>query len=180
MPTALLGIDMGDAVTERIIRAICFDWGGTLMSEDGPADLPMSQWEHVERLPGALEAVRALHRNYPLCIATNAAVSRPPMIERALDRVGLREYFTHIFCCTELGHRKESPEFWLAVAKALGIAPGHLAMVGDTLEPDVLVPRRLGIHAVWLKPAALASGPSADMPAVASLGEFVRLIERAA
>lgn len=149
------------------------------MSENGPMDLPMSQWEHVERLPGALEAVRALHGSYPLCIATNAAVSRPPMIARALDRVGLREYFTRIFSYTEIGHRKESPEFWLAVLRRLGIAPGNLAMVGDTLEPDVLVPRRLGIDAVWLSPAASTGEPCADVPAVASLREFVRLIERA-
>ena len=166
--------------TKRVIQAVCFDWGGTLMSEDGPADIPMGQWEHVQRLPGALEAVRALHKGYRLCIATNATVSRRPMIERALERVGLREYFDHIFCFTELGHRKESSAFWFAIATELGIQPSNLAMVGDTLESDVLAPRALGVLAVWLRPSADATEAGPGVPIVSNLGEFVRLIENAA
>ena len=53
-----------------VVRAICFDWGGTLMSEDGPQDIPMCDWQYVDRIPGALEAVSALYNAYPLCIAT--------------------------------------------------------------------------------------------------------------
>ena len=29
------------------IRAVCFDWGGTLMSEAGPEDIPMCDWPEV-------------------------------------------------------------------------------------------------------------------------------------
>ncbi len=71
------------------IRAVCFDWGGTLMVDDGPAGVPMSLWSEVRAVPGARECLAALHGRIPLCVATNAAQSSRTMIEAALDRVDL-------------------------------------------------------------------------------------------
>jgi hypothetical protein len=34
--------DLETQVTAQRMRAVCFDWGGTLMAEDGPPDLPMA------------------------------------------------------------------------------------------------------------------------------------------
>ena len=59
----------------RAIRAVCFDWGGTLMSERGPEDIPMGLWPEVEVVEGAAKALEVLHGKLPLAIATNASVS---------------------------------------------------------------------------------------------------------
>jgi FMN phosphatase YigB (HAD superfamily) len=157
------------------VRAICFDWGGTLMSEAGPDDRPMALWPTVQRIDGAVETLAALHGRYPLCIATNASVSRRDMIEKALDRAGLLRYIADVFCFTELAVRKESPDFWRVVTEALKVAPGELAMIGDSLEPDVLAPRRFGVQAVWFNDADRQPSPAVAVPTVSRLVDFAAL-----
>jgi FMN phosphatase YigB (HAD superfamily) len=154
------------------IRAVCFDWGNTLMLETGgPPDVPMALWPEVRAVPGAAAMLASLHGRVPLCIATNAAVSHRPMIERALERAGLLHFFTEVFCYAELGVRKESPEFWAIVLRTLDVEPSGLAMLGDSLECDVLVPRALGIQAVWFD--ALRAPAPASVPTICELGAFV-------
>ena len=36
------------------LHAVCFDWGGTLMGEDGPPGLPMADWPRLTVVDGAL------------------------------------------------------------------------------------------------------------------------------
>jgi len=159
------------------IHAACFDWGGTLMSEDGPADLPMGAWPEVRAMAGAHEALALLHGRIPLCIATNAAVSDRSKVERALARVGLARFFSHVFCFTEIGARKDEASFWQAVSTQLRVPLASVAMVGDSLEQDVLGPARFGVQAVWFN----ATGPVAPEPVrtVEQLPEFSRLVLQA-
>jgi len=136
----------------------------------------MALWPEVRVIAGATEMLGALHGDYRLCIATNASVSSRPMIEQALERVGLRELFAAVFCYTELGMRKESPAFWHAVARMLDLDFDGIAMLGDSLECDVRVPRALGIHAVWFNARGARSSPGVDVPAVHTLADFVRVV----
>lgn len=153
-----------------MLHCICFDWGGTLMSEDGPADLPMALWPQVETLPGAHETLAALAQRWPLHIATNASVSTRPLVAQALQRAGLLRYVQHIFCFTEIGARKDQPAFWQAVQAATGVPLQATAMVGDSLEQDVLGPARCGLQTVWFN-AAGRPGPA--VPSVRALAELV-------
>lgn len=157
------------------ISAVCFDWGGTLMAEEGPAELPMCDWPQVAAIDGALQTLRALHGRRPLCVATNAGQSRTPEVESALERVGLLRYVSRVFCSAELGVRKESPAFWSAVAASLGVAPEDLAMVGDNLEPDVLSPGRCGVFSVWFNEGGRKPQPS-GVRMVTRLQDFARLV----
>ena len=159
------------------LRAACFDWGGTLMSEAGPDNLPMGAWPEVRAVAGARDALALLHGHLPLCIATNASVSDPSQIERALARVGLAQFFSHVFCYTELGCRKDDPAFWRAVSERLGVPTTSLAMVGDSLEQDVRAPARFGVQSVWFSKSAPYG--DRDVPRVAQLPEFARLVLQA-
>lgn len=169
------------------IRAVCFDWGGTLMSEAGPEDLPMSEWREVSAICGARECLDALRGFAPLCVATNATISRRPMIERALERVGLHDYFAGIFCYTELGYRKSERGFWRVVETELGVPLSCIAMVGDSLEQDVCAPRRLGVQAVWFNEretntrtgTEVPRSSPLEVPEVSSLVEFAALVRGA-
>lgn len=155
------------------VRAVCFDWGGTLMSEDGPPDLSMGLWPTVQVIPGAAECIAQLAGRLPLAIATNASVSRRPMIELALARVGFAGYFSEIFCFTDIGYRKSQPEFWQVVTSKLRLQPEQIAMIGDSLEQDACGPREFGIQGVWFNPAgAPAPGAKPDVPQVADLPVF--------
>ena len=158
------------------ILAVCFDWGGTLMCDDGPDDAPMCLWPQVAAVEGAAECLAALHGTAPLCVATDAAASDRAMVERALERVDLLRYVSEVFCFTELGFRKNQPEFWQHVRQRLGVPLDRIAMLGDSLENDVLVPRRLGVQAVWLDPTGQGSELPTPVPTVNDLGGFAELV----
>ncbi|MGA2604327.1 MAG: HAD-IA family hydrolase [Verrucomicrobiia bacterium] len=131
------------------LQFVLFDWGDTLMSEAGPLDIPMADWPEVRTIDGAREVLAQLSKSYRIAVATNAAVSRKRDIVRALERVGLNAFITEIFCYTELGHKKDEPEFWEAVLARLGAHRSELVMIGDSLEQDVLGPMCVGIRAIW-------------------------------
>ena len=155
-------------------RWALFDWGGTLMSEQGPLDIPMALWPEVTAIEGAHETLATLSRRYGVAVATNASVSSRDMIELALGRVGLRDYVSEVFCYTEIGARKSSEEFWRAALERLGADPEHVSMVGDSLEEDVLAPRMFGIYAVWFTPGG--ERPR-SVPAVSKLTDAIALID---
>lgn len=161
----------------RTIRAVCFDWGGTLMREDGPPMLPMADWETIRCIDGARETLEALHGAYPLCIATNAAVSGRAEVERALERGGLLRFISHVFSAGELGCGKEDPRFWHAVADTLGMPLHEIAMIGDNLGPDVLAPARLGVFSVWYNEGGRRPSPSPGIRVVHALPAFARLLK---
>lgn len=142
------------------------------MSECGPEDISMGPWPQVEVIAGATAALAILHGKLPLAVATNASVSRRPMIELALRRAGLDRYFEHIFCYTELGYRKDQPEFWSAVQCTLGIPLTQITMVGDSYEQDALAPRRFGVQGVWFNQGETPSPERLRTPTVSSLLTF--------
>jgi FMN phosphatase YigB (HAD superfamily) len=160
----------------RNIQAVCFDWGGTLMSEEGPQDISMGLWPQVRAITGAAEALEMLAGKLPLAIATNATVSKRPMIELALSRVGFRDYFSHIFCYTELGYRKDRREFWQAVQTSLGVPLECMAMVGDSYEQDALFPCSFGVQGVWFNEGDVVKRERVDLPVVEQLPTFARWV----
>lgn len=156
-------------------RWALFDWGGTLMSEDGPLDLPMALWPEVRALEGAHQTLATLSRRYRIGVATNASLSRRNMIEIALGRVGLRDYVSEILCYADIGARKDSSEFWRTALDVLGADPDDVTMVGDTLDQDVLGPRGFGIYTIWLN---VHRDPAVEgVPTVSSLLETIALID---
>ena len=158
---------------------VLFDWGGTLMSEEGPLDLPMALWPEVKAIEGAHETLATLAPRYKIGVATNASVSRRNMIEIALGRVGLRDWVSEIFCYTEIGERKESDEFWRAVLEQLGVEASSVAMVGDSIEQDVIAPRRFGIYSVWFNANGQAASDAAEVPTIERLPDAVPLLRAA-
>ena len=171
---------MGACVVLRApIRAVCFDWGGTLMPDDGPDDLPMSLWPRVAVVPGARECLAALRGRVPVCVATNAAQSSRSMVEDALDRVDLLPFVSQVFCFTEIGFKKSRPEFWIAVQQQLDVPLSQVVMVGDSLDGDVLAPRRFGLQAVWFNEQGRQPAPARAVPTVTGLEEVAKLVSSA-
>jgi FMN phosphatase YigB (HAD superfamily) len=158
------------------LSAILFDWGGTLMSEGGPADAPMALWPEVRAIDGAAALLAALAPRYRIGVATNATVSDRSSIECALARVGLDAYVSDIFCFRDLGVRKSESPFWDAVVARLAVPRSQLLMVGDDLENDVLAPRRAGISAVWFNQEGAAVPPGLVVPTIQRLEQLLPVI----
>ena len=160
-----------------MMRWVLFDWGGTLMSEDGPLDIPMALWPEVHAIAGARETLEALVKGgHRVALVTNASVSPRNMIEVALGRVGLREPVSEIFCYSDIGARKDSDEFWRAVLERLDTDPAEVAMIGDSVEQDVVAPRRFGINAIWFNEDGRQPPDPRGVPMIRRLPQALALI----
>ena len=147
------------------------------MSEEGPLDIPMALWPEVHAIEGAHETLAALAGRYPIAVATNATVSGREEIERALDRADLLQYIDEIFCFTEIGWRKDSRRFWEFVTATTGVRGEQIAMVGDSLEQDVIGPRESGVHAIWFNAGERQVELPRAYPAITRLVDAVPLID---
>lgn len=95
--------------------------------------------------PGAAEAVAAVRRRVPVGLVTDGA----PDTQRAkLRAIGLEEAFDAVVLSDELGRefRKPRPEPFLAAARALGVAPSAVVVVGDRPDKDVAGARAAGMR----------------------------------
>jgi FMN phosphatase YigB (HAD superfamily) len=146
------------------------------MSEEGPVEVPMAYWPEVKAIAGAGTTLAKLALRYRLHIATNAVVSKREDIQLALERASLWQYISEIFCYTELGMRKDNPEFWAAVLSRLGVDASDVAMVGDSLEQDVIAPRAAGIFAVWFNENGKHPPPVFEVPAITRLDDIVQWV----
>ena len=83
----------------------------------------------VEPKTGIIAFLKELQRrNIRMCIAT--ATDRY-QVEAALQRCGLRHFFSEIFTCTEVGSGKDSPEIFRRAMEHLQTDRGTTAVVED-------------------------------------------------
>ena len=128
---------------------ILFDWGDTLMRVFPEFSGPMKDWPRVEAVPGAVDVLSALHVDWTLALATNAADSEDEDIRLALRRVGLDSWLDKIYCFKTIGHKKPSFDFFQYILNDLGLSPDKAVMVGDDYVADVLGANACGLRAVW-------------------------------
>lgn len=84
----------------------------------------------AELKPGVREFLRVLaERNIPMVIAT---AGDKDLLNAALIRNGIAEYFCGVFTCSELGTDKHNPKIFLACADFLRLSPSEVAVFEDS------------------------------------------------
>jgi HAD superfamily hydrolase (TIGR01509 family) len=87
----------------------------------------------VRAVPGATDAVQALHRRFEGRIACASGADRHK-VELQLLRCGLMPYFEgRIFSGHELPRSKPAPDVYLAAAAAVAVPPQRCLVVEDTV-----------------------------------------------
>ena len=76
-----------------------------------------------------LEKLKA--KGVKMCIAT---VTDKPLVETALNRLGIRNYFSEIFTCASVGHSKEEPHIYREAQKHLNTEKCETAVFEDALH----------------------------------------------
>jgi len=136
----------------------------------------MVDWPHVEAMPGAELAVRALSSLAVQCVATNAADSDGNAVAAALERVCLRDRLTHFVTSSEIGVAKPDPEFFAKVARRVGLLPAALLAVGNDYAKDVVPAKATGMMTVWVsRENASEAWEAADL-IVPDLGRLAELV----
>lgn len=109
-------------------------------------------------LPGAEEAVKALHGKYRMFIASNGTAS---VQAGRLTSANLYRFFEKVFISQELGANKPAPEFFeMAFAQIPGFEKEKAIMVGDSLTSDMLGGIRAGIRTCWVNPDHTPGNPN--------------------
>ncbi len=143
-----------------MIDIYLFDWGDTLMVDFPGVPGKMCDWEIVEAVTGAKEALAALSKHAQIYIATGAADSTEVEIQRAFERVGLSQFISGYFCKANLGLSKGSPDFLNTILEKLNVASASVAMVGDSLDKDIKPALAAGIQAYWFTKKNIESPPN--------------------
>lgn len=158
---------------DRGVTTYLFDWGNTLMIDFPDAQGKMCDWQDVEAVDCAEDALKALSEKHAIYIATSAKESSEDDIARAFQRVGLDRYISGYFCQHNLGLAKGSVEFYTAIVSRLGINPEQAMMVGDTLEKDILPALKAGLGAIWFNPTERNATPIVANQQIKHLSELI-------
>ena len=68
-----------------------------------------------------------------------------------LREFGFDGLFLHVVESAVVGVRKPDPRIFLMGVEALGLQPGEVAVVGDSIEKDIIPAKTAGCQTVWLK-----------------------------
>lgn len=83
----------------------------------------------VEPKPGVIAFLQELHRrNIKMCIAT---ATEHYQVEAALQRCGMRKFFSEVFTCTEVGSGKDRPDIFRKAMEHLKTDRSTTAVVED-------------------------------------------------
>lgn len=103
---------------------------------------------HLHLYPGVFDTLSRLSKGYALSTASHTQGSFTQLELRELNIEKLFSYFVY---SSDIGLRKESPDFYKRALEIVGRSAEDCIMVGDNYDVDVLVPQQLGIRAVWIK-----------------------------
>lgn len=144
-------------MNERQITTIVFDWGNTIMVDDGRFTGKMMDWTEVQAIDGAYETLKLLSSNYQLVLASNAEDSSTQDIISALFRVNLDSFFHQIFTYKELKAKKPDLLFYQNLVEKINQPTGKVVMVGDGYIKDIVGSKLAGLKAIWFNPSGLPS-----------------------
>jgi HAD superfamily hydrolase (TIGR01509 family) len=108
--------------------------------------------ERLPLLPGAVESVRSLGREWPLAVASS---SNRHVIDLVLELAGIADAFGVTVSSEEVGAGKPAPDVYLEAAKGLGVEPTACAAIEDSTN---------GIRSAHAAGMAVIAVPNQDFP----------------
>ena len=97
----------------------------------------------------SLPTLTALRKQgYHLGIVSNT--SDDENVQQLVDRWNLRPFFETIVTSAACGIRKPDQRIFQIALDHFGVTPGQAAMVGDTLDADILGANQMGIYSIWI------------------------------
>lgn len=126
---------------------------------------------HHPSIPSILEL---LYGKYTLAIVSHTQGS---FTRLELNELGIARYLSYFVFSSDIGLRKESPDFYKKCLDVSGKSPSDVMMIGDNPREDVEIPARLGINTIWLNNSDIGletgSGPSICLKDFDKLPELI-------
>jgi putative hydrolase of the HAD superfamily len=115
----------------------------------GATDAFCGEFMNYTRVDSEAEiSLRQLHSKYRLGLVSNFAI--PECVQKLLAENGLADLFEVIVVSGAVNTRKPGPEIFKHALRKLGVEAFEAVFVGDTVDADVLGPKRLGMKTVYI------------------------------
>lgn len=109
-------------------------------------EVTQSHWLPEPDVRTTLQTLR--QQGYRMGVISNAADDGD--VQTLVDKAEVRPYLDFVMTSAAFGQRKPSPDIFRAALSHWPFPPARVAMVGDTLNADILGANRLGLLSVWL------------------------------
>jgi HAD superfamily hydrolase (TIGR01662 family) len=124
------------------------DEGTIRLALDALYAVTQQNWHLVE---DAIPTLGLLGRKgYRLGMISNTSDDRN--VQQLIDQHGLRSYFEIILTSAGCGIRKPDALIFQLALEHFKVTAEEAAMVGDTLDADILGANRMGIYSIWISP----------------------------
>jgi HAD superfamily hydrolase (TIGR01509 family) len=120
--------------------------------------------QQLPLLPGAIEAVRSLARDWPLAVASS---SNRNVIDLVVEETGLADAFTATVSSEEVERGKPAPDVYLEAASRLGVDPSACVAIEDSTN---------GIRSAHSAGMAVIAVPNRDFPPEAEALDLAALV----
>jgi FMN phosphatase YigB (HAD superfamily) len=142
-----------ELTTYYVLRKVLTDWGYPDVPEEDlrSALISMHAVTQVLWIPedDAILTLRNLkEEGYRLGMISNAGDDAD--VQFLIDKAEVRPFFDIILTSAGQGIRKPDPRLFQAVLDYWGYTPSQVAMVGDTLNADILGAHNAGIYSIWI------------------------------
>jgi putative hydrolase of the HAD superfamily len=128
----------------------------------------------IKPYPDAAPCLEGLKkRGFTLVLVSNASRH---FLETKIGCTGLAKYFSKTFSVTsDFRKVKKSQDVYARVCGELGVLPTALVHVGDHIDFDYAVPRKLGIRAILIDRTGESNGDASE-DVVKSLSEIAKIV----
>jgi HAD superfamily hydrolase (TIGR01509 family) len=127
-PRAMMGMSSPEW-THYMRDELAVSWEPEAISRDVVARMERMYRDRLPLLPGAVEAVRALGRQWTLGLASS---SNRELIDLVLEVSKLAPEFTATVSSEEVARGKPAPDVYLEAARRLGVDPARCVAVEDS------------------------------------------------
>ncbi len=125
---------------------------------------------HIPLKSGAEEFLKLLKEmNIPMTVATS---SDRRVVEAAFKRLGISDYFSRIFTCSETGAGKDKPDIYYCAAKYLGYPPEQIWVFEDALHAAQTA-KNAGFHVIGIYDSSCAEQEKLKTVADIYIKEFL-------
>lgn len=132
------------------IRAILFDLGDTIISEESEIKDATTTTLCANLIPGMDKVLKELRRRgYLLGLVAD---TKAGTYKNVLRQHGLHEMFSAFAISEEVKCKKPAPEMFVSALSKMGVMSceySQVIMVGNNLQRDVTGANRLGLISVW-------------------------------
>jgi len=87
-------------------------------------------------------------QNYRLGLVSNAGDHRDVL--QLVEKFNLTPYFEFILTSAGCGYRKPHPRIFELALEMINAPAGEIAMVGDTLNADIMGANQMGMYSIWI------------------------------